>query len=184
MKASLLSLALALAAVPAFAQPSPTLPEGTEIRVRTDQKIPAKPPLGAAYSATVSEDVLDHSGVVAIPRASPARLAAVKGEGGKDVALDLRSVTVKGRLRVSAAEGVRSAVLAAGYLALIQGTFLNGVPIVVCPPVVFLGLPPVCPLSPWQDFAHMGSLVFGTLGFLALRAHPVAREWQSAPKEN
>ena len=97
MKASLLSLALALAAVPAFAQPSPTLPEGTEIRVRTDQKIPAKPPLGAAYSATVSEDVLDHSGVVAIPRGSPARLVAVKGEGGKDVALDLRSVTVKGR---------------------------------------------------------------------------------------
>ena len=97
IKASLLPLALALAPVPAFAQASPTLPEGTEIRVRTDQKIPAKPPLGAAYSATVSEDVLDHSGVVAIPRASPSRLAAVKGERGKDVALDLRSVTVKGR---------------------------------------------------------------------------------------
>jgi len=78
--------------------------------------------------------------------------------------------------------GVRSAVLGAAYLALIQGTLLNGVPIVVCPPVVFLGLPPVCPLSPWQDFAHIGSLVFGTLAFLALRAHPVAREWQSAPK--
>lgn len=82
------------------------------------------------------------------------------------------------------AAGVRWALRAAAYLALIQGTLLNGVPIVVCPPVVFLGLPPVCPLSPWQDFAHMGSLVFGTLGFLALRAHPVAREWQSAPKEN
>ncbi len=82
------------------------------------------------------------------------------------------------------AAGVRSAVLAAGYLALIQGALLNGVPIVVCPPVVFLGLPPVCPLSPWQDFAHIGSLVFGTLAFLGLRAHPVVREWQSAPKEN
>ncbi len=80
------------------------------------------------------------------------------------------------------AAGVRSAFRAAGYLALIQGTFLNGVPIVVCPPVVFLGLPPVWPLSPWQDFAHIGSLVFGTLAFLALRAHRWPASGSRLPK--
>jgi len=97
MKTSLLLIALAMTAIPAFAQSRPVLAEGTEIKVRTDQNILAKPPLGAAYSATVSEDVLDRSGAVIIPRGSPARLVAVEGEGGKDVALDLRSVTVNNR---------------------------------------------------------------------------------------
>jgi hypothetical protein len=94
---------LALAAIPTFAQSRPVLAEGTEIRVRTDQNIPAKPPLGATYSASVSEDVLDHLGAVVIPRGSPARLVAVEGEG-KDVALDLRSVTMKGRTYVLAVD--------------------------------------------------------------------------------
>jgi hypothetical protein len=97
MKRSLLLAALALAAIPAFAQSRPVLAEGTEIKIRTDQNIPAKPSLGATYSATVSDDVLDRSGAVIIPRGSPARLVAVEGEGGKDVALDLRSVTVNDR---------------------------------------------------------------------------------------
>jgi hypothetical protein len=97
MKASLLLVALALAAIPAFAQSRPVLAEGTEIRVRTDQNIPAQPSLGTTYSGSVSEDVLDRSGAVVIPRGSPARLVAVQGQGGKDVALDLRSVTMNGR---------------------------------------------------------------------------------------
>jgi hypothetical protein len=96
MKMSRLLVALALAAIPALAQSRPVLAEGTEIRVRTDQSIPAKPSVGSTYSATVSEDVLDRSGAVIIPRGSPARLAAVEAEGGKDVALDLRSVTMNG----------------------------------------------------------------------------------------
>jgi hypothetical protein len=97
MKTFLLLVTLALAAIPAFAQSRRVLAEGTEIRVRTDQNIPTKPSVGATYSATVSEDVLDRSGAVIIPRGSPARLVAVEGEGGKDVALDLRSVTMNGR---------------------------------------------------------------------------------------
>jgi hypothetical protein len=97
MKISRLLVALVVAALPAFAQSRPVLAEGTEIRIRSDQNIPAKPSVGADYSATVSEDVLDRAGAVVIPRGSPARLVAVEGEGGKDVALDLRSVTMNGR---------------------------------------------------------------------------------------
>ena len=74
--------------------------------------------------------------------------------------------------------GARSAILLSAWLALIQGTFLNGIPIVVCPPVALLGMPAICPLSPWQDFAHLGSLVFGTLAFFALRGLPAARKGQ------
>ncbi len=61
MKAFLLSLALAVVAVSAFAQSRPVLPEGTEVRVRTDKNIPANPLVGAGYSAMVSEDVLDRA---------------------------------------------------------------------------------------------------------------------------
>ncbi len=108
MKTSRLLVALALAAIPAFAQSRPVLAEGTEIKMRTDQSIPAKPPLGSAYSATVSEDVLGRSGAMIIPRGSPARLVAVQGEGGKDVALDLRSVTVNKRRYLLAADTRKS----------------------------------------------------------------------------
>lgn len=108
MKTSLLLTALAVVAIPAFGQSRPVLAEGTEIKVRTDQNIPAKPPLGAAYSATVSEDVRDRSGAVIIPRRSPARLVAIEGEGGKDVALDLRSVTVNDRKYLLAADTRKS----------------------------------------------------------------------------
>ena len=104
MKLSLVSLALALT-VPTFAQTHRVVPQGTEVRVRTDQKIPAKPAIGTAYSATVSEDVTDGSGAVIIPRGSPARLVAVKSEDGKDAVLDLRSVSMKGRRYLLAAEG-------------------------------------------------------------------------------
>jgi len=97
MKAFLLPLVLALTWLPAVAQSVHTLPKDTEIKVRTEQKIPAKPTLGATFAATISDDVVDGSGAVVIPKGSAARLAAVKGEGGKDVALDLRSVNVNGR---------------------------------------------------------------------------------------
>jgi hypothetical protein len=73
-----------------------TLGEGTEIKVRTDTPIPAHPTTGAHYSATVSEDVPDASGGVAIPRSSRASLVAEPTDNGKDMVLDLRSVTVNG----------------------------------------------------------------------------------------
>lgn len=83
-------------AMAAFAQTSHILPEGTEIKVRTDTSIPAKPAPNAKYSATVSDDVKDNSGAIAITRHSRAQLVAVPSSDGKDTNLDLRSVTVNG----------------------------------------------------------------------------------------
>ncbi|HEU4413390.1 MAG TPA: hypothetical protein VFT65_01310 [Candidatus Angelobacter sp.] len=89
--ATLLAL---LTGVSASAQQN--LPSGTEIKVRTDTAIPAKPAADARYSASVSDDVKDASGNVIIPRGSRARLVAVPSNDGKDTNLDLRSVTVNG----------------------------------------------------------------------------------------
>ena len=90
----LIALVTLLAAA-AFAQTSHVLPDGTEIKVRVDNAIPAHPPANAKYAATISEDVTDRSGSVAIPRGSRAQLVAVPS--GKDTTLDLRSVVVDGR---------------------------------------------------------------------------------------
>lgn len=73
------------------------LPEGSEIKVRTDTAIPAKPASGTTYTASISNDVLDKSGAVAIPRNARAQLAAAPTSDGKDTILDLRSVTINGR---------------------------------------------------------------------------------------
>src|SRR5436305_1284131 len=72
-----------------------TLPKDTDIKVRTDTAIPAKPEANAKFGATVSNDVTDSSGSVVIPKGSRARLVAVAN--GNDTTLDLRSVTVNGR---------------------------------------------------------------------------------------
>jgi hypothetical protein len=73
------------------------LPAGTEIKVRTDSPIPAKPTRNATFSASVSDDVRDKGGEVVISRGSRAQLVAVPTSDGKDTNLDLRSVTVNGR---------------------------------------------------------------------------------------
>ncbi len=91
---SLFIVSLLLAATVALATSEHTLPQGTDIKVRTDTAIPAKPARGAVYSATVASDVMDQSGAVAIPKGSRAQLVAVPSPDGKDVTLDLRSVTV------------------------------------------------------------------------------------------
>jgi len=80
------------------AQSGRTIPNGAEIKVRTDQAITADPSnVGHTYTATVSQDVKDSSGNVAIPKGSQATLAAVQGDKANEVALDLQSVTVSGR---------------------------------------------------------------------------------------
>jgi hypothetical protein len=84
------------------------LPSGTEIKVRTDTSIPAKPADNSRYSASVSEDVKDTSGNIAIPRGSRARLVAVPTTDGKDTNLDLRSVTVNGKTYLIEAAGSSS----------------------------------------------------------------------------
>jgi len=85
------SLAILLAA-PTWAQ---TLPKDTEIKVRTDSAIPAKPAANTKYAASISNDISDSSGNVVIPRGSRAQLIAEPN--GKDTTLDLRSVSVNGK---------------------------------------------------------------------------------------
>ena len=58
-----------LLAAPAWAQ---TLPKDTEIKVRTDSAIPAKPAANKKYAASISNDINDSSGNVVIPRGSRA----------------------------------------------------------------------------------------------------------------
>ena len=90
-------LATLFAGLTAFsANAQQNLPSGTEIKVRTDTAIPAKPAADSRYAASVSEDVKDGSGNILIPRGSRARLVAVPSNDGKDTNLDLRSVTVNG----------------------------------------------------------------------------------------
>jgi hypothetical protein len=102
-----LLLTMLLLIAPLFAQTERIVPKDTEIKVRTDVAIPAKPAAGASYTATVSDDVKDNSGAVLISRGSRARLVAVGQGANKDVTLDLRYVTLEGRryLLTNASEG-------------------------------------------------------------------------------
>lgn len=88
---------LVLLAGAALAQNN-VVPAGTEVRVRTDQAIQTNAPsTNHYYGATISQDVLDASGNVAIPKGSPAELAVRRGANEKEVVLDLESVNVNGR---------------------------------------------------------------------------------------
>ena len=69
----LLIMLIALLATVAFGQAHRVLPEGTEIKVRTDTAIPAKPAANTKYTATVSNDVTDNSGALAIPKGAVIR---------------------------------------------------------------------------------------------------------------
>jgi len=100
-------LTMLLLIAPLFAQTGRIVPKDTEIKVRTDVAIPAKPAAGASYTATVSDDVKDNSGAVLISRGSRARLVAVSQGANNDVTLDLRYITLEGRryLLTNASEG-------------------------------------------------------------------------------
>lgn len=97
MKLAGIALTVALLAGLGTAQTTRTLPSGASIKVRTDTAIPAKPAANTKYTGTISGDVVDTSGSVAIPRGARAQLVAVPTDNGKDTVLDLRSVNVNGR---------------------------------------------------------------------------------------
>lgn len=99
------ALVLTFLVAGALAQPRQVVPQGADIKVRTDSAIPAKPPADAKYTATVSKDVTDSSGNVVIPRGSRATLVAVPSDDGKDTTLDLRSVRVNGQRFLLEAKG-------------------------------------------------------------------------------
>src|SRR3954467_3234986 len=73
------------------------LPSGTEIKVRTDTEIPAKPETNARYGAAISNEIRGSNGNVLVPRNSRATLVAIPSNDGKDTTLDLQSVNVNGR---------------------------------------------------------------------------------------
>lgn len=93
-------------AAPAPAPPPPpreiVIPSGTQVSVRTNDAIDSKTASpGQAFSAEISQSVIDDSGAVAIPRGSPATLVIRQASAGKiksnELALDLKSVSVHGR---------------------------------------------------------------------------------------
>jgi len=90
----LLTILLLSLSLPLLAQNDRAIPKDTEIKVRTDVAIPAKPPAGASYTGRITKDVNGSSGGVVIPQGSRARLVAVND--GKDTTLDLRYVTLNG----------------------------------------------------------------------------------------
>ena len=113
MKRLLILMCLVLLGV-TVAAAQHVVPSGSEVALRTDTAIKIDPAnVGKVYTATVMDDIKDQAGAVAIPRNSKARLAVVRTEDGKDVALDLQSVSVRGQrvllnsnARKSGAEGV------------------------------------------------------------------------------
>jgi hypothetical protein len=119
------TLLVLLTAVAANAQR--TVPEGTEIKVRTDTAIPAKPAPNARYSASISKDVTDSSGSVIIPRGARARLVAIPSDDGKDTNLDLQSVSFNGRRYLLQAPGEGSGGAPGGLGANARtGKFVGG----------------------------------------------------------
>lgn len=105
MRTRNIALVLMVLVAGALAQPSQVLPQGTEIKVRTDTAIPATPAANAKYTATVSHDITDTSGKVIIPRGSRATLVAIRSDNGKDTTLDLRSVRINGQRYLLEAQG-------------------------------------------------------------------------------
>ncbi len=82
------------------------LPAGTEIAVRTNERIDVKDVVeGQTFSAQIDQDVRDTEGSIAIPRRSDAQLIARRVEKDGDIFLDVESITVEGRrYRVSTAD--------------------------------------------------------------------------------
>jgi hypothetical protein len=79
------------------------IPVSSQITIRTDERIDSKDSTtGQLYSATVSEDVFDAAGGLAIPAGTPAKLVVRDITGGgavhsPELVLDLFSITVKGQ---------------------------------------------------------------------------------------
>jgi hypothetical protein len=94
-----------------MAQRAKSIPSGTEVTVRTNQTIKVEAANTTAtqvYGGTVSDDVVDTSGKILIPKGSAAQLAAMK-DTSSNLVLDLRSLTVNGRRYVVEAGDVAAA---------------------------------------------------------------------------
>jgi hypothetical protein len=74
------------------------IPVGTEITIRTNESVNSKDSnTGQLYSATVSEDVSDVSGNIAIPAGTPAKLTTGGAVHSPELVLDLFSISINGK---------------------------------------------------------------------------------------
>jgi hypothetical protein len=82
------------------------LPAGTEVAVRTNERIDARNAVeGQTFMAQIETNVRDGNGSTVIPRGSDARLVIRRMENDGDLILDVESITVEGRrYRVSTAD--------------------------------------------------------------------------------
>ena len=107
-KTFLISAILTCAAAAIAVAALDSIPAGTQIAIRTNDRIRAKTADGQIYSGVVSNDVADGNGSVLIPRGSNAELE-VRRIAGNEIAIDLESMTVNGkRYAVTADEDVQS----------------------------------------------------------------------------
>jgi hypothetical protein len=101
--ASLVLTRINASSAPAPAGTGKVIPVGTEILIRTDDRIDSKgSSTGQLYSATIGEDVSDASGGIAIPAGTPAKLVVRDITSGgavhsPELVLDLFSITVNGQ---------------------------------------------------------------------------------------
>ncbi len=82
------------------------LPQGTEVAVRTNERIDARDAVeGQTFRAQIEDNVRGPDGSTAIPRGSDATLIIRRLENNGDLTLDVESITVDGRrYRVSTAD--------------------------------------------------------------------------------
>jgi hypothetical protein len=80
-----------------------TVGSGTNVTVRTSEKIDAKKSDGRVYAGSVEQDVTDGNGSVVLPRGSSAELVVRQGSN-RELSLDLESVTVNGQRYAVTAE--------------------------------------------------------------------------------
>jgi hypothetical protein len=120
-----------------------TIPNGTEISVRTNETIDSRnATVGQRFSGVIAADILDSSGAVMIPRGSDAELVIRSANGGgitsgSDLVLDVNSITVSGTryvvstddLQQQSGQGVganrRTAVMVGGGAVL--GTLIGAI---------------------------------------------------------
>jgi len=73
-----------------------TVPQGTEMVVRTDYAVNSRNADGRIYTGSIDRDVLDRDGRVVIPRGSQVEMIA-RRMGTAELSLDLESITANGR---------------------------------------------------------------------------------------
>lgn len=108
MKRTIMTIPTLLCGLAFVAVAEDTIPAGTHIAVRTNDRIKMNNADGQVFTGTVANDVADRNGRVIISSGSNAELV-IRRLDKNEMAIDLDSVTVGGhRYAVSASEDTRS----------------------------------------------------------------------------